>query len=61
MNFSVTNKEISVGQIDIIGVAAASVVLVGDTEVITCSSAFDTPPESLIVGPFQPLPPETST
>jgi spore germination protein PD len=61
LNFSVTNKEISVGQIDIIGVASASVFLVGDTETITCSSAFDTPAESLIVGPFQPLPPETGT
>ena len=55
MNFTVVNKEISVGQIRIIGVSSSSVFIVGDTEHIACSAIFDTPPESLIVGPLVPL------
>jgi spore germination protein PD len=55
MNFTVVNKEISIGNIRIIGVSNSSVFIVGDTEVITCSSIFDTPPESLIIGPLVPL------
>jgi len=55
MNFTVVNKEISVGQIRIMGISSSSVFIVGDTEVITCSSIFDTPPESIIVGPLVPL------
>lgn len=58
MNFTVVNRNISVGYIDITGVSTSSVFLVGDTECITLSSAFDTPPESLIIGPFVPLVPE---
>jgi spore germination protein PD len=56
VNFFVENKEVAVGAIRIIGVAASSVFLIGDTEVITCSSMFDTPPESLIIGRIAPLP-----
>lgn len=55
MNFQVENKEIRVGSITVIGVASSSVLLIGDTQVITCSSAEDTPPESLIMGPLVPL------
>jgi len=58
----VYNEPLSVGPIRIIGVASASSVLLGDTESITLYSFFDTPPESLIVGPMlAPLPavPET--
>jgi len=55
MNFSVENKELTVGSIQITGVASSSVLLIGDTQVITLSSIFDTPPESLIVGPIVPL------
>ncbi|RJS60515.1 spore gernimation protein GerPD [Bacillus sp. PK3_68] len=58
MNFTVVNKNISVGSLEIGGVASASVALVGDTDTITLSSIFDTPPESFIVGPFVPLSPE---
>ncbi|TCP31593.1 spore germination protein PD [Scopulibacillus darangshiensis] len=50
MNFNVVNKELCVQNIRIIGVASASVVLIGDAETIGSSSIFDTPPESLIVG-----------
>jgi spore germination protein PD len=55
MNFSVVNKNICVDNIRIIGVSSSSVFLVGDTDSITLSSIFDTPPESLIIGPFVPL------
>ncbi|GIP33775.1 putative spore germination protein GerPD [Paenibacillus sp. J2TS4] len=55
MKMTVVNKEIKVGLIRVIGVTSSSVLLVGDTETINLASAFDTPPESLIVGPFVSL------
>ena len=55
MNYTVVNKGISVGDIRIIGVSSSSVFIIGDTEVITCSSLYDTPPESVIIGPLVPL------
>lgn len=58
MNFSVVNHNISVGNINIRGVAASSIFLIGDTDSVSLSSVFDTPPESLIIGPFVPLAPE---
>ncbi|OAS17360.1 spore gernimation protein GerPD [Paenibacillus oryzisoli] len=54
----VENKQICVGDIRIVGVSSASVFLIGDTEVISLSSMFDTPPESVIISPFVPLPSE---
>ncbi|QNG59670.1 spore gernimation protein GerPD [Bacillus sp. PAMC26568] len=58
MKFTVVNKEICVGTIRVTGVASSSVFLIGDANCITLSSVFDTPPESLIIGPFVPLAPE---
>ncbi len=58
MKYEVTNHELHIGSIRVIGVSSSSVLLIGDTERISCSSIFDTPPESLIVGPFTPLAPE---
>jgi len=55
MNYTVVNKEISVGNVRIVGVSSSSVFIIGDTEVITCASIFDTPPESVIVGPLVPI------
>jgi len=54
----VVNQSIVVGRVRILGVGSSSVFQVGDTETITCSSIFDTPPESLIVGPLVPFAPE---
>ncbi|WP_274363488.1 spore gernimation protein GerPD [Paenibacillus thermotolerans] len=51
----VINRQLQVNHIRIIGVASSAVVLVGDTRSINCSSIFDTPPESLIVGPLVPF------
>jgi len=58
LNFTVVNKNIQVGHIDIMGVSSSSVLLIGDTKTIALSSSFDTPPESLIIGPFVPLSPQ---
>ncbi|HZH60200.1 MAG TPA: spore gernimation protein GerPD [Metabacillus sp.] len=58
MNFTVVNREIQVGNIHIVGVASSSVFLIGDTQTISLSSIFDTPPESLIIGPLVPLAPQ---
>jgi len=58
MNFVVYNRELCVQNIKIIGVASSSLVMVGDTESIQLASTFDTPAESLIIGPFVPLAPE---
>ncbi|MEY2191645.1 spore gernimation protein GerPD [Neobacillus sp. BF23-41] len=58
MNFQVYNRELYVENIKITGVASSSLVMVGDTETIQLASTFDTPAESLIIGPFVPLSPE---
>ncbi|WP_449539400.1 spore gernimation protein GerPD [Ferdinandcohnia sp. Marseille-Q9671] len=58
MNFTVVNKEIHVGNIEIVGVSTSSVFIVGDAKTISMASAFDTPPESLIIGPYVPLAPQ---
>jgi spore germination protein PD len=58
MNFEVYNREIFVENIKITGVSSSSLVMVGDTETIQLASTFDTPAESLIIGPFVPLHPE---
>lgn len=54
---NVTNGPVCIGSIRVLGIASSSSLLVGDTESLTLYSFFDTPPESLIVGPLAPLPP----
>lgn len=58
MNFTVVNRDIQVGSIRVVGVSSSSVFLIGDTQTISLSSIFDTPPESLIIGPLVPLAPQ---
>ncbi len=58
MNLQVINRELTLGDIKIGAVATSSLVLVGDADVIQLASAFDTPPESLLIGPFVPLTPK---
>lgn len=58
MNFHVYNRDLSVGNIRIIGVSSSSILMIGDTQTIQLASTFDTPPESLIIGPFVPLTPK---
>ena len=55
MIYEVYNRDLSVEYIRIIGVSSSSLVMVGDTQTIQLASAFDTPAESLIIGPFVPL------
>ncbi|MGE7764068.1 spore gernimation protein GerPD [Peribacillus sp. NPDC096540] len=52
MEFNVTNHQLCVGDVKITGVASSALFLIGDVQTIQLSSAFDTPPESLIVTPF---------
>lgn len=60
MIYEVYNRDLCVESIKIIGVASSSLVMVGDTQTIQLSSTFDTPAESLIIGPFVPLAPEVT-
>ncbi len=55
INLQVYNRDIHVGDIRVVGVSSSSILMVGDAETIQLSSAFDTPAESLIIGPFVPL------
>jgi spore germination protein PD len=57
MRMTVRNKEIAVGEIEIDGTDRSSLVFIGDTEVMTCSSIFDTPRHSLIMGSQIPVRP----
>lgn len=57
MNFEVYNRDLTVGDIRIIGVSSSSILMIGDTQTIQLTSVFDTPPESLIIGPLVPLAP----
>lgn len=47
MEFNVTNHQLCVGEIKVIGVASSALFLIGDVQTVQLSSAFDTPPESL--------------
>lgn len=60
---NITNGPVHVSTISLIGVSSASSFLLGDTDSITLYSFFDTPPESVIIGPMAPLPlpPEEDT
>lgn len=58
MNFQVYNRDICVGDIRIIGVSSSSLLMVGDAQTIQLAATFDTPAESLIIGPFVPLSPD---
>lgn len=55
MELNVVNRELAVGEIKVLGLSASSLLLVGDANTIQLASVFDTPPESLIIGPFVPL------
>ena len=57
MNFTVVNRNIETGSIKVVGVSSSYLFIIGDTDHVQFSSIFDTPPESLIIGPFVPLAP----
>jgi spore germination protein PD len=58
MNMQVYNRDIHVDNIRVEAIASSSLLLVGDTDTIQLASIFDTPAESLIIGPFVPLNPQ---
>lgn len=58
MELNVVNRELCVNSIQLIGLSASSLLLVGDANTIQLASTFDTPAESLIIGPFVPLAPK---
>lgn len=55
LQLKVANYNIEVTNIRIMAIGSSSVFHVGDTRYISCSSMFDTPPESLIIGPLVPF------
>jgi spore germination protein PD len=59
LTLNVCNGPVYVGSISLIAVSSSSSLLLGDTESLHLYSFFDTPPESVIVGPLAPLPPLT--
>lgn len=54
MEYTVINHDVCVGKIRITVVAGASIFIIGDSEIITPSSIFDTPPEALTIAPYVP-------
>lgn len=59
MIFQVYNRDLQVQNMDIGSVSSSSIFLVGDADSIQLVSFFDTPAESLIIGPFVPLNPQS--
>ncbi|WP_162354583.1 hypothetical protein [Paenibacillus lycopersici] len=55
MQLNVVNHVLAVGSIQLTAVASASILQIGDTQTVSLVSMFDTPPESVIVGPIAPL------
>lgn len=55
MNYTVINRELNICEVNTKAVASSSLLLIGDADTITLASLFDTPPESIIFGPFVPL------
>jgi len=56
ISLNVTNGPLCIDSINLIGISSSSSLLIGDTESLTLYSYFDTPPESVIIGPIAPLP-----
>jgi spore germination protein PD len=55
MEFNVINGAIQVDHIDITYVSTSSTFLVGDIDSVALVSAFETPPEKVIVGVTLPF------
>jgi len=50
MDFNVINGDLVIGKIDITYLSTSSTFLVGDIRAVSLLSAYDTPPEKMIVG-----------
>ena len=47
MKVMIVNKELNVGAVKVISISGSSVLLVGDTRTINCSSVYDSITENL--------------
>lgn len=56
MEFNVINHQLCLGDIKVVGISSSSLLLIGDVQTVQLSSAFDTPPSSLIKYPGLQLP-----
>lgn len=61
MNYHVIKGELCVGKVNIFVIDTASTLFIGDTETVSLSCIYETPPESLILGVTIPLAPAQST
>lgn len=61
LKMNVDNKKLRIGQVSIQSVNAASLVLFGDADSIAVSSLTDTPADSLILKPLDPLVPSAAS
>ncbi|MFH5185102.1 spore gernimation protein GerPD [Paenibacillus sp. TAB 01] len=50
MDFNVINGDLVIGKMDITYLSTSSTFLVGDIRAVSLLSAYDTPPEKMIVG-----------
>jgi spore germination protein PD len=55
LEFTVINRELLVDHIDITYISTSSTLLIGDIRSIALTSAFETPPEKVIVGVTLPF------
>ncbi|MDF2963718.1 MAG: spore gernimation protein GerPD [Paenibacillus sp.] len=55
MEFTVINGEIIVDHVDISYMSTSSTFMVGDIRSISLTSAFETPPEEMIIGVTLPI------
>ncbi|MCS7464410.1 spore gernimation protein GerPD [Paenibacillus doosanensis] len=55
MEFTVINGELVVDYADVTYVSTSSTFMIGDIRSIALSSAFDTPPEKVIIGVTIPI------
>ncbi|MFD1850036.1 spore gernimation protein GerPD [Oceanobacillus bengalensis] len=55
MIFELHNWNLNVGNVEIGGISASSVFLIGDNDEMILSSFYDTPPESFTIGNIVPL------
>lgn len=54
MDFTVINGEITVNKIDITYLSTSSTLMIGDIDTVSLTSAFESPPEEMIVGVTNP-------
>lgn len=51
MKVTIVNKELNVSAVKVVSISGSSVLLVGDTQTINCSSAYDSITEYIMNAP----------